>query len=226
MTEARPLVEPYLPDCGIERIALAIATGYQHTNELMLSSLALSTFPVGMEQRPYILRGMIDFELRKIADATKDFNAEVKWNAAHNCRSLHLYRDRLAITQHYMGRKNFRQQARNAKSRAPLAARNLSFDFEDEAETRELFKGDGYIQFLHGGGAKPQFIALVIPTEDQEIHRARSVIDVPEVQSTTAPEEIVEQLGFVLRDTIFNEVVDNNEEEVTNESNDRNQARG
>lgn len=198
MTEARPLVESHCAEGDIDAVALAIAMGYQHTNELMCGNLALCTFPVGLEQRPYILRAMIDFALKKVADERDGFFWEAKWNAAHNCRSLILTRNRLFITQHFMGKDKFRQCARHAKSREPLAGRNLPLF--DERESVALFKDGGYVQFLHGGKTKPEFIALVIPTEDQQGFRARSVIEVPQVQSASVPETIREELEFQLRE--------------------------
>lgn len=197
MTEALPLLLPFLAQGDIDEIALRVATGYKLTNDLMRGSLALSTFAVGMEQRPYILRAMIDFELRKMADTREGFFSDVKWNAARNCRWLHLNKHPLVMTQHYMGGRNYRQAARHAKNREPLAGMNLSL-FNDE-DAPSFFREGGYIQFLHGGRVKPDFIALVIPTDRQDGYRARSVIPVPEVTDAVMTETIKEELAFQLR---------------------------
>ena len=209
MTESRPLVEPHLEGGDIEAVALAIATGYKACNDLMRGNLALSTFPVGMEQRPYLLRALVDHAMLKVATQREGFFHDVKWNAAHNCRSLILTKGQVVMTQHFMGKKNFRKAARQAKSRESMACRNGSL-FPVDEECIALFSDGGYVQFLHGGHLIPDFIHLVIPTEDQRWYSARSEILVP-TPETVAAEQIREEMAFQLKT-----IADQEAEEIGN----------
>lgn len=197
MIDARPLIEQFLAKDDLEALALAVATPYKACADFMGSNVVTSSFPIGIEQKPHLLRAFIDHSLMRMADSRAGFNHEMKWNVAHNCMHIRVFKGRCAMTAHFMGRKNFRTSARHAENREILAMRNGDL-FAYEGSEMDDFANNGYVQILHGGNASPEFLMLVIPTHDQSRIGAGMELKIPAVDAAAA-EVIREEMILKLK---------------------------
>lgn len=205
MMDARPLVEQHFTPEDLDAIALAVATPYKACADFMRLNVVTSTFPIGMEQRPHLLRAFVDHSLMQLANYRSGFRHEIKWNNAHNCQHVRIFKGKCAVTAHFMGRTNFRQSARHAENRTVLALRNGDL-FSHDA-TLEIFKDGGYIQILHGGNASPEYLALTIPTGDQLGIGAGMELEIPEPDAIAA-EMIREEMALKLKNNKEGEQLD------------------
>lgn len=124
MMDATPLVQQFLTQEDLDAIALSVAKAYSKCTEFMGLNVVTSSFPVGIEQKPNLLRAFVDHSLLRMADSRPGFHQETRFNAAHNCTHVRVFKGKHAITAHFMGRKDFRQSARYAENREILAKRN------------------------------------------------------------------------------------------------------
>ena len=196
MMDARPLVEQVFTQEDLDAIALAIATPYKACTDFMRQSVVTSTFPIGMEQKPHLLRAFVDHSLMQLANYRSGFRHEIKWNDAHNCQHVRIFRGKYAITAHFMGRSKFCQSARYAEYRTILAARNGDLFGHDA--TLDVFKDGGYVQILHGGNTSPEFLTLAIPTRDQYGIGAGMELRIP-APDAVAAEMIREEMQIKLK---------------------------
>jgi hypothetical protein len=199
MMDARPLIEQFLTQEDLDALGLAIATPYKACSDFMRLSVVTSTFPIGMEQKPHLLRAFVDHSLMQMANYRSGFRHEIRWNAAYNCQHVRIYKAKYAITAHFMGRKDFRHSARHAENRMVLAARNGDLFGSDGADL-DVFKDGGYVQILHGGNASPEFLVLAIPTRDQFGIGAGMRLPIPAADAVAA-EQIREEMGLKLKKT-------------------------
>jgi hypothetical protein len=197
MMDARPLLEQFLTSEDFDAIALAIATPYRACAEFMRLNVVTSTFPIGIEQKPHLLRAFVDHSLMRMADYRAGFFQEIKWNEAHNCQHVRVFKGKLAITAHFMGRTKFRQSARHAENRMILAMRNGDLFGRDGADL-DVFRDGGYVQILHGGNASPDFLMLTIPTRDQLGVGAAMELPIP-AADVVAAEMIREEMTLSLK---------------------------
>jgi hypothetical protein len=195
--DARMLVTRFISDDDINALALAIATGYRACAEFMSQSVVTGVFPIGTEQRPHMLRAFVDYALMRYADTRAGFYQEIRTNAANNCRHVRIYKNNLAITAHFMGRRRFRRMARSAVNRAALAARNKDL-FGFESAEADVFADFGYAQMLHGGNSNPELLILAIPTRDQRGIAVATDLDIP-APDLVAAEQIREAMSFGLK---------------------------
>jgi hypothetical protein len=197
MIDARPMLEPILTQEDFDAIALAVAAPYKACADFMRLNVVTSTFPIGMEQKPHLLRAFVDHSLMQMANYRDGFFHEMRWNEARNCQHVRVFKGKLAITAHFMGRTNFRHSARQAECRSILAMRNGDL-FAHEANDLDVSKDGGYVQILHGGNASPEFLMLVIPSRDQSSIPAGMELVVPKVDPVSA-EKIREEMALKIK---------------------------
>ncbi len=197
MLDAKPLIEQFLTEEELDAFALTVTTSYKACADFMRKSVVTSTFPIGMEQKPHLLRAFVDHSLMQMANYWSGFRHEIKWNAANNCQHVRVFKEKYVITAHFMGRKDFRQSARHAQNRMILAARNGDL-FGADGTNLDVFKDGGYIQILHGGNVSPEFLVLAIPTRDQFGIGAAMPLAIP-APDTVAAEMIHEEMALKLR---------------------------
>jgi len=180
---ARPILEKAFSDDDFHAKAAAVANAYTACSTYMRLSVVMSGFPVGLEQWPHLLRAFVDHSLMRMADARgEQYHHEIRWNAARNCRHVRVFKDKWAMTAHFLGSSNFRPGARPAEHRQMLAARNGEL-FPYEGDQLDVNTEGGYVQILHGGfGKKPAFIHLAIPSRDQQEWPAVMSLDIPPVE--------------------------------------------
>ncbi|SRR6266567_829475 len=179
--DATPIVERFLAKDDLSGLGLVISTAYKGCAMFCRNHWVTSYFPVGMEQRAHLLRAFVDHGLMRFADEREDFTHEIRPNNARNCHHVRIFKNQLAITAHFMGRKKFRRYARVARNREFLAERNTADLFGYEDKFLDVFNDTGYAQILHGGSAdRPEFLKLVIPTRDQASIAAHMPLAIPE----------------------------------------------
>jgi hypothetical protein len=197
--DATPIVERFLAKDDLNGLGLAISTAYKGCAVFCRNHWVTGSFPVGIEQRAHLLRAFVDHGLMRFADEREDFTHEIRPNNARNCLHVRIYKNGLALTAHFMGRKRFRRYARAARNRELLAERNTPDLFGYEDKFLDAFKDIGYAQILHGGSwDRPVFLKLVIPTRDQARIGAHMPLPIPEPDVVVA-ELIREEISLKLK---------------------------
>lgn len=194
---ATPIITRFLALEELDAIGMSLSNAYSACNEFMQLNVVMGAFPIGIEQRPHLLRAFVDHSLMRLADTLPGFHHELKPNAARNCQHVRIHKSGLAITAHYMGRKKFRKSARRAVNRAVLGMRNPDL-FGFESTDLDLFQHNGYAQILHGGITKPDMLVIAIPTRDQVHVGAAMSLTIPTPDRVEA-ESILEEMEYRLK---------------------------
>lgn len=192
--DTKKLLSDFLDEEDYVNLGTAVVTGYKACNSFMESNKVLSNFIVGMEQRSRLISVFVEHSLTNL----DGFTSEIKPNAAKNCHHARIYKNKFAITAHFLGRgKTPRKMPNSALNRAVLSDRNMSL-FPDEDTTPDLSNVDmGYGWLLHSGFITPRDMSLAIPTRDQKNIFALTPLPMAEVKQSDV-EQVHEEMVIKL----------------------------
>ncbi len=192
--DAKKLLSSLLNEEDYVNLGTAVVTGYKACDSLIESNKVLNNFIVGIEQRSRLISVFVEHTLMNM----DGFTCEIKPNTAKNCHHARIYKNKFAITAHFLGRgKTPRKIPNLALNRAILSDRNMSL-FPDEDTTPDLSIGDmGYGWLLHSGFITPRDISLAIPTRDQKSIYALTSLPITNVNQSDV-EQVREEIAIKL----------------------------
>jgi len=192
---AKPILDQLMSEDDYLAIAEATAKAYKACDEFFQRNIVTSNFVSGMQHRSDLINAFVEHALTNMA-ADRNFFFESKPNDAKNHWHIRLYKDRLSLTSHFLGRNGKRSKARSANCRAILASRNFDL-FEDETVASAENPTHIYCQILHSGFIRPDAICLAIPTADQSNVSHSMQLSIPE-PTITNQEQIREEMTLKL----------------------------
>lgn len=199
-TKTQQFIERFISSEELAGISQSISNAYSAVEEVYKATPALGAFMVGADLRPHLLRVFVEHSLQKFADNNKDFNHEIRPNAARNCWHLNVYKQGLALTTHYMGANCERTEGRKAIYKTNLSERNGDL-FAFEKDEIDIFDKIGYGQIMHGGIAIPENILINIPSRDQSHSIGSMTLEIVKANKIQV-EEIIEERPFKLPESI------------------------
>lgn len=199
MLDAKPILDKWLSAEEYKALSETVANAYRACDEFFHSNVVTKEFPIGAEQRSYLINCFVQHALMKLANRkNSSFFYDIKPNAAQNCSHLRIYKNKLTITTHFLGRKSDRGKARTAKFRAALSSQNLDLFSSNAPATEKMWPSDHlYCQLLHGGLIRPDAVCLAIPTIDQTNISHSMPLPIVEPELTKA-EQIREEMTWNL----------------------------
>jgi len=185
------ILSNYLSEDDKAKIGEAIVTGYKACDDFMQSNVVSKGFLTMMDKRSRLITPFVEHALSLI----DGFNYEFKPNNANNCWHQRLYKGKLAMTTHFLGKDGDRKVPKKALHRAVLAGRNYDL-FAHEDKTIDISNDHAYSWILHAGFLKPKFAALAIPTRDQ-LSISGSVVELPLLEADLEKVEIIREKEII-----------------------------